>query len=64
MIVGLAVTCRVCGDEHEPSAADVRAGTWQTCEACKADTVAADSPQKAPRDRAPRAADEPSTGHV
>ena len=34
-MIDVAVTCRVCGIEHEPDRAAFTCGDWQTCSACQ-----------------------------
>jgi hypothetical protein len=34
--MAIAVTCAGCGRPYEPSPAEVRAGTWRHCPACRA----------------------------
>ncbi len=33
----IAVTCRSCGNDFEPSDDDIRTGHWHTCPACRGD---------------------------
>lgn len=34
-MIAISTTCIVCGTEHEPTHADVIAGTWRTCPRCR-----------------------------
>ncbi len=31
----IAITCRSCGNEFQPSGDDIRAGHWHTCPRCR-----------------------------